>query len=142
MTYSVQSKWIHKMAFSSQIDQHQVRMDTTGLVGDDSGPSPKKLLLAALAGCTGMDVVALLKKMRVSFDNLIIDIEADLTQEHPRVFSVIRINYRIYGHQLKENKIKKAIDLSQVKYCGVSAMLKKNSPIHYTIEYISSGETT
>ena len=63
--HSVKTKWINKMAFDSQVDNHTVRIDTNGDLGDDSGPSPKKLLLASLAGCIGMDVASLLKKMRV-----------------------------------------------------------------------------
>ncbi|MFT5766086.1 MAG: putative redox protein, partial [Saprospiraceae bacterium] len=82
--HSVKTNWKNKMAFDSQIDKHTVRIDTGGELGDDSGPSPKKLLLASLAGCTGMDVVSLLKKMRVTITGFEIDIEADLTEEHPK----------------------------------------------------------
>ena len=136
MIHQVKTTWKENMAFDSQIDKHTIRMDAAGLLGDDSGPSPKKLLLASLAGCTGMDVVSLLKKMRVPFTNFEMDIDADLTDEHPKVYSEIRIKYRIFGTQLNKEKVKKAIDLSQDKYCGVSAMLEKNSPIVYTIEYV------
>ena len=123
------------MAFDSQLGNHITRMDTTPEMGDDSGPSPKQLVLAGLAGCTGMDVVSLLKKMRVDFTGFEINIEADLTEEHPIVFSEIRIDYLVFGKELNRDKVKKAIDLSQNRYCGVSAMLKKNSPISYTISY-------
>ncbi len=129
------------MAFDSQIDKHTVRIDTGGDLGDDTGPSPKKLLLASLAGCTGMDVVSLLKKMRVDVDGFEMDIEADLTEEHPVVYSEIRLVYRFYGSNLKREKIEKAVNLSKDKYCGVSAMLKKNSPIHYSIEYVEQMAT-
>jgi len=134
MINKVKTNWKEKMAFDSQIDGHTVRIDTNGLMGDNTGPGPKKLLLASLAGCTGMDVVSLLEKMRVNFTNFEMDIEADLTEEHPKVYSEIRLIYRIFGSQLNKEKIKKAVDLSQEKYCGVSAMLKKNSPIKYSIE--------
>lgn len=136
MIHKVKTIWKDKMAFDSQIDNHILRIDTAGLLGDDTGPSPKKLLLASLAGCTGMDVVSLLNKMRVPFTNLEMDIEADLTDEHPKVYSEIRLIYRIYGHQLNKEKVEKAVDLSKDKYCGVSAMLKNNSPIIYSIEYV------
>ena len=139
MKHQVKTIWKDKMAFDSQIDNHTVRIDTAGLLGDDSGPSPKKILLSALAGCTGMDVVSLLKKMRVSFTDFEMDIDADLTEEHPKVYSEIRILYRVFGTQLNKDKVKKAVDLSQEKYCGVSAMLEKNSPITYNIEYIEQG---
>lgn len=139
MKHQVKTIRKDKMAFDSQIDNHTVRIDTAGLLGDDSGPSPKKILLSALAGCTGMDVVSLLKKMRVSFTDFEMDIDADLTEEHPKVYSEIRILYRVFGTQLNKDKVKKAVDLSQEKYCGVSAMLEKNSPITYNIEYIEQG---
>jgi len=123
------------MAFDSQIDKHTLRMDAPEIMGDDSGPSPKKILLAGLAGCTGMDVVSLLKKMKVSYTSFEMDIEADLTEEHPKVYSEIRLIYRFTGENLNRGKIEKSIKLSQEKYCGVSAMLRKNCPIIYSIEY-------
>jgi len=131
----VNTVWKEKMAFESQLGNHVVRMDTTPEMGDDSGASPKQMLLAGLAGCTGMDVVSLLNKMRVPFTNFEMDIEADLTEEHPIVFSEIRLIYKFYGTDLDTAKVEKAVKLSQEKYCGVSAMLKKNSPIEYSIEY-------
>jgi putative redox protein len=134
--HSVKTNWKNKMAFDSQIDKHTVRIDTGGELGDDSGPSPKKLLLASLAGCTGMDVVSLLKKMRVTINGFEIYIEADLTEEHPKVYSEIRLVYRFFGTDLNKEKVEKSVRLSQEKYCGVSAMLRKNSPINYRIEYI------
>lgn len=136
MIHKVKTVWKDKMAFDSRIDNHTIRIDASDPLGDDTGPSPKKLLLSSLAGCTGMDVVSLLKKMRVPFSNFEMDVDADLTDEHPKVYSEIRIVYRIFGTQLNKEKVEKAIDLSQEKYCGVSAMLEKNSPIKYTIEYI------
>lgn len=136
MIHKVKTVWKDNMAFDSQIDNHTIRIDAPNPLGDDTGPSPKKLLLSSLAGCTGMDVVSLLKKMRVPFSNFEMDVDADLTDEHPKIYSEIRIVYRIFGTQLNKEKVEKAIDLSQEKYCGVSAMLEKNSPIKYTIEYV------
>jgi putative redox protein len=131
--YTTKTTWKGNMAFESQLGNHAIRMDAKPDLGDDSGASPKMLLLAGLAGCTGMDVASLLKKMRVEYDAFEIDIEADLTEEHPIVFSAIRLVYNISGSNLERAKIEKAVALSQEKYCGVSAMLKKNSPIEYEI---------
>lgn len=136
MIHNINTKWVNNMAFDSQIDNHTLRIDSSGKYGDDTGPSPKKLLLASLAACTGMDVVSLLKKMRVPFTNFEMSIEADLTEEHPKVYSEIRLIYHIFGYQLNKDKVEKAINLSQEKYCGVSAMLRKNSPINYSIVYV------
>jgi len=134
--HRVKTVWKDKMAFDSQIDGHTLRIDTGGELGDDSGPSPKKLLLASLAGCTGMDVVSLLKKMRVNITGFEMDVDADLTEEHPIVYSEIRLVYRFYGTNLDKTKVEKAVKLSKERYCGVSEMLRKNSPIIYTIEYM------
>ena len=133
--HAVKTTWKEKLAFDSQIDNHTIRMDAGGKLGDDTGPSPKKLLLASLAGCTGMDVASLLKKMRVPFTGLEIDIKADLTLEHPIVYSEIRLNYHLSGTGLNRKKVEKAVKLSKEKYCGVSAMLSKNSPIIISITY-------
>ncbi len=112
-------------------------MDTTVEGGGaNSGPSPKKLLLATLAGCTGIDVVALLQKMRVAYSDFEITTNAELTEEHPKVFSNIEIIYRIKTAPENHEKVEKAVSLSKEKYCGISAMLRKNSPIEYRIEYL------
>ncbi len=132
--HKIQSIWQSKMAFDNTVGNHVVRTDTTAPLGDDTGASPKRLLLAGLAGCSGIDVVSILDKMRVKFDEFTIDVEADLTEEHPKVYSHIRMKYRMKGSKLKREKIERAVSLSHEKYCGVSAMLAKNCPIDYEIE--------
>jgi putative redox protein len=98
------------------------------------GPRPKPLLLSALAGCTGMDVVAILKKMQVQFDSFSMNVNGELTEEHPRIFDKINIVYQFTGKDLPLDKIKKAVELSQEKYCGISAMLGKAAEITYEVE--------
>lgn len=97
------------------------------------GFGPKALLLSGLAGCSGIDVVEILEKMRVPFASLEIDAEAEQTDDHPRIFRSIELLYRIQADKAQEDKIRKAIELSLDKYCGVAAMLRKNSPIHYQL---------
>lgn len=97
------------------------------------GFGPKALLLTGLAGCSGIDVVEILEKMRVPFAGLEIDAEADQTDEHPKVFKTIHLTYKIKAEEENRSKIEKAINLSLDKYCGVAAMLKKNSPIQYKL---------
>lgn len=99
-----------------------------------AGFSPKALLLSGLAGCSGIDVVEILEKMRVPFTGLSIDAEADQTETYPKVFTDIHLTYRLSADEGSREKIKKAIDLSLSTYCGVAAMLEKNSKIHYTIQ--------
>lgn len=97
------------------------------------GFGPKALLLTGLAGCSGIDVVEILEKMRVPFAHLEIDAEAEQTETDPKVFKTIHLTYKLKAAEEHREKIKKAIDLSLEKYCGVAAMLKKNSAIEYKI---------
>jgi putative redox protein len=131
-------KWIDKLAFDAVSDNgHTVRMDTSEAGGSlDSGMSPKKMVLAALSVCSGMDVAGILKKMRVDFTKLEIDAEAEQTDTDPKVFKFIKMRYR--SDLAKENvgKFEKAIHLSHESYCGISAMLKKHCDISYEIELI------
>ena len=135
--YHVITKHKGKMAFVAEIGHHKVLMDSVpDNDGDDSGPSPKKLLLATLATCTGMDIVSLLKKMRVEYSDFEIVTDAGLTEEHPKVFSNIEVLYRIKLDEKDREKFEKAVSLSQHKYCGISAILRKSSPLDYRIEYV------
>lgn len=121
--------WKKKHQFESQQDHNKVKLDGSR----EKGFSPKALLLAGLAGCSGIDVVDILEKMRIAFSDFSIDTEAEQTDEHPKVFKEILITYKMKTARENEDKVKKAIDLSLDKYCGVSAMLKKNSPINYKL---------
>jgi putative redox protein len=122
--------WKKNHEFISEHEGNFINVD-----GDKkTGNGPKSLLLSGIAGCSGIDVVDILNKMKVEFSDLVIDAEAELTDEHPKVFTVINITYKIKTGKENEDKVRKAIDLSLEKYCGVSAMLKKNSPVNYTLE--------
>lgn len=129
MTKTV-TKWKKGHEFTSHLDHNSITIDGNR----KNGFGPKALLLSAVAGCSGIDVVDVLQKMRVEFSDLEIDVEADQTAEHPKVYTDIYITYKIKTDAGNEDKVRKAIDLSLDKYCGVSAMLKKNSPIHYKLE--------
>jgi putative redox protein len=130
----VNTSWAGNMKFSANVSGHPIMLDAaTAVGGENAGPRPKELMLAALAGCTGMDVVSILKKMQVELQGFDIKIEADLTEEHPKVYTHIHIIYQFKGKDLDIEKIKKAIELSQEKYCGVSAMYKKAMKVSYEI---------
>jgi putative redox protein len=110
-----------------------------GATGEDGlrlGFGPKALLLSGLAGCSGIDVVDILNKMKVPFEALEIVAEADQTDEHPKVFKEINIVYRIKTATENEGKIQRAVDLSLQKYCGVAAMLSKHTDIISKIEIL------
>lgn len=128
-------KWIEKLAFDVTSDEHTVRLDTTEAGGSlNSGMSPKKMVLGALSVCSGMDVVGILKKMRVEFTKLEVEAEAEQTDTDPKVFKSISMKYR--SDMSKENldKLEKAISLSHEKYCGISAMLHKHCDITWETE--------
>jgi putative redox protein len=124
------TNWKHDMAFTSEFDGHSLELD--GASGEDGRRlafGPKALLLSGLAGCSGIDVVEILKKMKVPFSKLQISTEADQTEELPKVFKDITITYSIDTTPENEDKVKRAVDLSLEKYCGVASMLRKNSKI-------------
>lgn len=125
--------WKKDHQFTSFQDHNSIQIDGSR----QHGNSPKSLLLSALAGCSGIDVVDILGKMRVSFSELEIDAETTQTEENPKIFKDIHLVYKIKTARANEDKVRKAIDLSLEKYCGVSAMLSKNSDIHYTIQLLS-----
>lgn len=126
--------WKSGKAFDSFKDNSKIEIDGGG------GFNPKALLLSGLAGCSGIDVVEILEKMRVTFADLKIEVETEQTTEPPKVFKDIHLNYIIKTAEENREKVKKAVDLSLDKYCGVSAMLRKNSKIDYTITIKSESE--
>jgi putative redox protein len=121
--------WRKKQEFESRQGENSIKLDGN----KEHGFSPKALLLAGLAGCSGIDIVDILQKMRVKFSHFEIETEATQTEDHPKVFKEVMITYRIKTARENEDKIRKAIDLSLEKYCGVSAMLRKNSPVNYKL---------
>lgn len=129
-------RWMGGMAFEIEQDGHLFVLDASGdLGGAGAGPRPKGLLLSGLIGCTGMDVVAILGKMRVGGYRLRLEASAEMTEDHPIVFRSIRLRYVFGGSDLPRDKIARAVELSQERYCGVSAMLKAAAPLEYEISY-------
>ena len=93
--------------------------------GHNEGMHPKALMLSSLAGCSGLDVASLLKKMKVELDTFEIITEAELTEEHPKHYHKVHVSYHFYGSNLAEEKINKAVKLSVDKYCGVMEMFRQ-----------------
>jgi putative redox protein len=138
MTKEIQMNWLDGMAFQSELDGHTLVIDADDSVGGTNrGPQPKGLLLVSLAGCTAMDVISILKKMRepVSWFNL--KVSGDLTEEHPKKFTSFKVIYQFKKSDgLNPDNVLKAVELSQTKYCGVSATLKDGHEVAWEIEYI------
>jgi len=126
MKDSVELQHIGRMSFDVLVNGHHLLLDTSkDFGGNNAGPRPKSLLMAGLAGCTAMDVVSILNKMKIVFDDFRISIEGNITEEHPKHYDSMHIKYIIKGTGIPEDKVRHAIELSQDKYCGVSYSLKK-----------------
>ena len=123
--------WKGKMVFEGKTESgHSVLMDAKPEVGgEDKGPRPMELLMVSLGGCTAMDVVSILKKMRTDLESMTISIDSEQASEHPKIFTKINIEYEFTGRNIKEENVKKAIELSQEKYCSVTAMLREKAEI-------------
>ncbi len=120
-------KQIKGITFAGKTDSnHWVTMDgPENFGGSNAGIRPKELILLSLAGCTGSDVISILSKKRTPLDDFEINIKADVADEHPQVFTKIDLEYVFYGKNLNVKDIERAIELSQTKYCSVTAMLQK-----------------
>jgi putative redox protein len=123
--------WKGKMVFEGKTESgHSVLMDAKPEVGgEDKGPRPMEFLMVSLGGCTAMDVVSILKKMRTDLESMTIKIDSERALEHPKIFTKINIEYNLTGKDIKEENVKKAIELSQEKYCSVTAMLREKAEI-------------
>ena len=125
------------MAFTSTINGHDVVMDTTADEGgEDTGPSPKRLMLASIAGCTGIDIVSILNKMKVDFSDFSIGVHAALSAEHPKIYNHVKITYKIKLAEEDKSKMIKAVQLSTEKYCGVFAMFSSFAKMDTEIDYL------
>lgn len=130
MTSKAEIRWMGGMQFDSDVNGHQIILDATPEHGGlGKGITPKPLILTSLAGCTGMDVVSLLEKMRVKDYQLRIEVNGEQTEEHPIIYHTIHLHYRFKGNKVPKKFIQRAIELSQTRYCGVYAMLSKSSRI-------------
>ncbi|HNV96310.1 MAG TPA: OsmC family protein [Bacteroidales bacterium] len=139
MKHKVKTNWKGNMAFEAIVNDLPLMMDAAEEFGGQNlGPRPKELLLASVSGCTGMDVVAILKKMQVELESFNMEIEADMTEEHPKHYTKMHLIYEFKGKNLDRSKLEKAVTLSQDKYCGVSFMFKKFLEFTYEIRIIES----
>jgi putative redox protein len=133
----VNVEWMSEMAFKGTANGHDIILDAEEHVGGSNrGPRPKPLILLAVGGCTGMDVIPILKKMQVIPEYFNMIIEGDVTDEHPKQYTKIHVIYEFRGKDLPMEKLERAITLSQDKYCGVSATLKKALPITWEIRLL------
>ena len=123
----ITTKWVGNMAFESNNPSgHDLRIDAGPPDGgESSGYRPKALMLSGLAGCSGLDVASLIKKMKLQVDDFQIETRANLTDEHPRYYDRVKMEYHFYGSKLDKKKLQRAVDLSVEKYCGVMEMFRR-----------------
>ncbi|AFH50111.1 Putative redox protein [Ignavibacterium album JCM 16511] len=131
-------KQVKGITFVGKTDSnHWITMDgPEQFGGSDAGIRPKELILISLAGCTGSDVASILSKKRVKLDGFEMNITADVAEEHPQVFTKIHLEHVFYGKNLPVKELERAIELSQTKYCSVTAMLQKAMPIEHSYRIV------
>lgn len=126
-TNHISTKWLGNMAFESNNPSgHTLKIDIAEEDGGEgNGLRPKALMLSSLAGCSGLDVASLIKKMKLEVNEFHIETIANLTDEHPKYYDKVTIEYHFHGKNLKEDKLQRAVDLSVETYCGVMEMFRK-----------------
>ena len=135
----INTEWKGDMAFEADINGHKLIMDTNSDGGGHNiGPSPKKLLLVALSGCTGMDVVSILKKMRIDINKFSIEVQGDVAEEHPKRYTKMHVIYKFTGKNLPLEKLEKAVKMSEETYCGVEALYRMAITVTSEIKIIES----
>lgn len=137
MINKIEVSWKGEMLFESVAPEGNVMIDAAeDAGGQGKGLRPKALMLTALAGCTAMDVASLLKKMRAEVADFKIEVEANLTDEHPKIYDKVKVTYKFYGADFQKDKIEKAVNLSVERYCGVMEMFRKFAEVSIEIQYI------
>lgn len=136
MIHQVETQWMGKMQFNALINGHTVTMDAPERVGgEDNGPIPKPFVLSALSGCTGMDVIALLRKAGRQLTDLDIRVSGEISKQQPIEYVSIHIVYDMKGDEENKEAALDAVTQSQEKICGVSHMLKKIMPVTWQVLY-------
>lgn len=140
MSNKITTVWKGGMKFESDNPSGKMVMMDTDVEGSNErfGLSPKAMMLSSLAGCSGLDVVSILDKMKVDGYDFKMDVEGELTDEHPKYYHTVTLDYHFTGKDLNEAKIKKAIDLSIEKYCGVMEMFRRFAKINTNIHFHNS----
>ena len=136
MTHEIEAQWMGKMQFNALVNGHTIVMDATEKAGgEDNGPIPKPFILIALAGCTGMDIAAILKKADKVADDFSMKVTGELSKGVPMEYIAIHVQYDFKGLEENKQAALGAVNDSQEKYCGVSSMLKKALPVTWEVNY-------
>jgi len=136
MTHEIEAQWMGKMQFNALVNGHTIVMDAPERVGgEDHGPIPKPFVLSALSGCTGMDVIAMLRKADKPVTDFNIKVSGEISKTPPIEYIAIHLVYEFEGKEENRDAALQAVTDSQEKYCGVSHMLKKILPVTWEVSY-------
>ena len=137
MGHKVTTTWKNKMLLESDnpLGKNLLMESGPDFGGSNQGLSPKALMLSSLGGCTGLDLLSLLKKMRVEIEDFKVIVNGELTEEHPKYYDKVSIDYYFTGTDLNEEKIKKAVSLSEERYCGVIKMFRAFAEVTIAIHF-------
>jgi putative redox protein len=139
MKDAINVKWMGDMAFEASIKDHRILMDAREQAGGHNrGPRPMPMLMASLGGCTGMDVASILNKMKVVPDEFNIRVEGEVAEEHPKLYRSLHLVFEFRGENLPVEKLTRAVELSQEKYCAVSLLLQKATPVTWEIRLLTN----
>ena len=136
-TNHITTKWTGEMAFESNNPSGiSLKIDASPEDGGaGAGYRPKALMLSSLAGCSGLDVASLIKKMKLEVEDFHIETFGNLTEEHPKYYDNVRIEYHFRGPNLNEERLQRAVDLSVEKYCGVMEMFRRFATLEITTHF-------
>ena len=134
--HEIETQWMGKMQFNSLVNGHTIIMDAPERVGgEDIGPIPKPFVLTALSGCTGMDVVSILRNEGKEVKDLTIKVTGQLSNQKPIEYLSMHVVYNFEGDEANQDAALNAVTVSQEKYCGVSHMLRKALPVTWEVNY-------
>lgn len=134
MAYQATVNWIEGKHFEGSAMGHTIQIDAPVPTGTDQGMNPMALLLVALGGCTGMDVINILQKERKVVTSLTVEVNGERASEIPTVYTEFQLTFKVRGHQLTREVVEHAVQLSEEKYCSVGIMLSKTAAIRTVIE--------
>lgn len=137
MTDKITTHWKQGLTFESDNPSGKNVIMDTNIEGQNQryGLSPKAMMLSSLAGCSALDVISTLDKMKEAIDDFKIDVSGELTDEHPRYYHTVVVDYHFYGSDLNKNKCERAVELSVDKYCGVMEMFRRFAAVKTNIHY-------
>jgi putative redox protein len=136
MAHIIETQWMGKMQFNALVNGHTIIMDAPERVGgDDNGPIPKPFILTALSGCTGMDIVSILRKQNIEINDLNIVVTGEISKQQPIVYTSIQVIYEFKASEAYKEIALMAVHESQERICGVINMLKKIIPITWSVTY-------